>query len=159
MIKRHIVRKRDLFLHLMASGRRNPIILSIIASEMYFRGRIDRLFEYFAWLLMSIIHPERATHITLGIAQIEVSKWIFFGNVRAFRPSLKAVLYFTDPLANYDICDAYLNSNSANYKTSFNQIARYYNGAPRTYYIFVLKQCYEYFLTIETSKIFVKTGS
>lgn len=129
---------------LQRSGRSNPHTLAVMATEVFFRSSLQHLFEYLAWIILSFVWPQRAEKLSVGIAQVQVSHWIRLGFISSSRLSLRTLALFTDPEANYDVSQAFLNSFGYQRTFSLHQIVRVYRGEVRSYHLRVLTECYRF---------------
>ena len=138
-----IARWRETFSILVASGRSDSHVLALIGTELFFKDSVQRALEYAAWALLSLLWPDRAERVSIGISQVQVRHWRNAGLISSSGPRLSTIALFLDPKANYDSAAAYLRMNGVTRHSTLREIARTYRGEVRTYHMKVLAACME----------------
>lgn len=121
---------------LAASGRCEPKILALLATETYFRSTIHRVLEYLYWIVIDAINPARADFISLGISQAQVHHWRRAGIVSQTSLRISTLARFWNPFLNYDVCNFVLSTNMVNTE-NMAVILRAYTGRVTRYHLSV----------------------
>lgn len=142
----HIINK------LTRSGRKNLTVLSLLLVEGYFRPSYIRFLEYIYWILMLLLHSQKANDISLGFAQIKYKYW------KMFCPSMdnwtRHIKEMTCVYANYDNCYSYLRYHYKDFEElGYSKILKTYNGHSTEYYCKLFRK------SIELLKCYLKGGN
>jgi hypothetical protein len=122
---------------LRARGRRDPIVLALLATESFFRPTVWRTFEYFVWAALDSLRFPRANFISVGLSQVQVRHWRRANIISDTTPRLLAIYRFSNPLLSYDACLEFLNEVEV-YPKSAAEIAVCYSGRTTQYHVQVL---------------------
>jgi hypothetical protein len=130
----HLRRRGRLIRSLEAGGLSEPNVLAILTVETFYRPAPYRLLEYVAWLVLSIVRPERVRSMSIGRAQVQLAHWRELGVIDAVRFSLRRFARVRNVETNYEVCRRYLNRNGVLDERDPDVLARVYTGAPRADY-------------------------
>ena len=100
---------RPLAVKLAVGGRTNQSVLALLATESFFRDRIDRMLELASWAFLDMMGAPAAMRISVGLAQVQVRHWRRVSGSRPWR-TIRALRTFSDPRANYDACRDFVAS-------------------------------------------------
>jgi hypothetical protein len=120
------------------TGRTDPWVLAIMATEAYFKRRAGRILEGIAWPVLSVVWPARLATLSVGVAQIQLRHWVSLGQLSGVRftpPRLWRVLSLR---RNYDACAAYLNERAQLDELDVPTAVRLYTGGMNPSYAHVL---------------------
>jgi len=143
MISNHIAKMSPIIIYLVRSGRFNTYVLSLLATETFFRDRLQRMLEFFAWIVLSIFWPSRVSTLSIGVAQVQIRHWISLGFLQSPRPHIRSLMTVLDPKVNYDVCHAYLRKHEVDQTSNMQDIALIYRGAARGHYTLALATCFK----------------
>jgi hypothetical protein len=118
----------------------NCLALALVASEMYFRGQLDRVVEYCLWVALWVIRSKRVAALTIGIAQVSVGQWKQLGFFDSHAPSLQNFRTVTVVKNNYSACVRICALHGLQASSPVPEIAAAYTGAARSYYCSLLRE-------------------
>ena len=127
---------------LAASGRKEPIVIALLATESFFRPSIHRTFESFYWYIMDFVSPKKSEYISVGISQVQVRHWRAAGIISRKTSKVSALMKFYNPLLNYDACRYVVNTTDGNHEEP-EAILHVYTGQTTDYHISIFKQFLE----------------
>lgn len=116
----------------------SPAVLSVIAAEMFFRGSLHRMVEYCTWVALWFINAKRVETLSVGIAQIQLKRWVELGYICSLAPTisnLKAVFSVDN---NYAACHRYLAHLSFSELSDPKQLSKVYSGRARIFHVNVI---------------------
>lgn len=117
----------------------SPTVLSVIATEMYFRGSLHRFLEYCAWLMLWRFDAKRIESLSVGIAQIQLKRWIEMGYISSYSPSYSHFKSVSSVDNNYDACHRYLTQFTSVEPTNSKELSKLYSGRARVFHVKVLE--------------------
>jgi len=117
----------------------SPTVLSVIAAEMYFRGALHRFLEYCAWVMLWCFDAKRVESLSVGIAQIQLKKWIELGYISSYSPSYSHFKSVSSVDNNYDACRRYLSQFASIEQTNSKELSKLYSGRARIFHVKVLE--------------------
>ena len=120
----------------------SPAVLSVIAAEMYFRGSLHRLVEYCAWVVLWFFDAKRVEILSVGIAQIQLKKWLELGYICSFSPSISNLKTVSSVDNNYAACRRYLSHLSYQELTDPKELSEVYSGRARTFHVNVIESAF-----------------
>jgi len=125
---------------LCASRRDDPTNLALLATESFFRDRVDRLLELLGWALLELMGSPKAAFVSVGIAQLQARHWSREKGV-AFVRVLRQLSVFTDPFSNYDECLGFVRRTQSVPQPGLS-LLRYYSGRVTRYHLAVYGDFY-----------------
>ncbi len=131
---------------LLSAGRRNSIIISLLLTEQNFRSPVQRLLEYCAWAILSLVWPRRLESLSVGIGQLKLRHWCNFGLVSGVRFSLHSLCVVSNPVHNYDAIRMFLALNCGTESFDPVQVSNYYTGRARKHYVTILTEHHQWIL-------------
>jgi hypothetical protein len=123
---------------LLASGRKNQVIIALMATESFFRPKLHRLAEVFCWLVLDILHSERSKYISVGISQVQVRHWHSAGIISGSDSRVSIMLKFFSPFQNYDMCKYFIEMSGIQYGRT-ESIVYAYSGKTTKYHSLIFK--------------------
>lgn len=117
----------------------SPAVLSVIATEMYFRGSFHRLIEYCAWVILWFIYPKRLETLSVGVAQIQLYKWVEMGYMNSLSPSYSNFKTVFNIDINYSVCHNLLSNLSFSEVTDPRELSSLYTGQARIFHVKVIE--------------------
>lgn len=144
-LRRHLRNQTPLLQQLIASGRNDAYVLSLLLTESYFRNARQRVREYVVWTVLRFLRKEEAGFVSVGIAQIQVRHWEKYRHLvnTSFLEQLKL---FWNPRSNYDVCHVHLRDYLNGADPSLVSAAAGHVGEAQVYYLSILAQCYSWLL-------------
>ena len=130
----------------------SPATLSVIAAEMYFRSSIHRLVEYFTWILLWYLDSKRVKTLSVGIAQIQLKRWVELGFINSCRPSITNLLCVASVENNYAACHQYLGGMASFEENNSKALSERYSGKARKFHTKVIEAAYEAAVRISLTK-------
>jgi hypothetical protein len=130
----------------------SPAVLSVIATEMYFRNSLFRLAEYFAWIVLWHFYPKRIEILSVGIAQVQIRTWVELGLISSRRPSFSNLWAVANVENNYIACQRYLNQVGSTKEIDPKVLSELYSGKARTFHSNVIATAYEAAVRISLTK-------
>jgi hypothetical protein len=130
----------------------SPAVLSIIATEMYFRNSLYRLAEYFAWIVLWHMNSKKVEMLSVGIAQIQIKLWVELGFIRSCRPSISNLLAVAKVENNYMACQRYLGQVSSSNESNAKMLSELYSGKARIFHSKAIARAYEAAVRISLTK-------
>ena len=127
---------------LVSNGRRDPLVLALLATESFFRPSTHRAFEAVYWLIMNFISPKRSEFISVGISQVQVRHWQVAGIIPRTTSVVSTLMKLYNPLLNYDACRYVISTESRNHEEP-EEILRAYTGQATGYHISVFRRFLE----------------
>lgn len=112
----------------------SPAVLSVIAVEMYFRGSLHRFIEYFVWIVLWHFDANRVETISVGIAQIQLKRWVELGCISSCRPSLSNLKAVSSVQNNYVACRHYLSQVASSETNNPKVLSELYSGKARVFH-------------------------
>lgn len=131
----HLLRVEPLFAHLRAGGRRDPLVLALLAVETFQRPRRERTGEYAAWAVLSRVAPQRVQRLSVGIAQVQLRHWVRLGPLDSSLFSVRNLRAVRSPGCNYDVCAAYLRDALPGDSRALSDVVRAYTGGQSPRYL------------------------
>ena len=126
---------------LLANGRRDPVVIALMATESFFRPALHRGLEGLYWFALDIIAPAKAKYISVGISQVQVRHWQTEGILSHSTSRLSSLFKFYNPLINYDVCIRFLDIFDIQHEQA-EKLMQKYTGKTTKYHINV----FEHFL-------------
>lgn len=130
----------------------SPVVLSIIATEMYFRNSLHRLAEYFAWILLWHLGSKRVETLSVGIAQIQIKRWVELGFIDSFCQSISNIAVVANVEKNYLACLLYLGKIASYEGSDPKVLSELYSGKARVFHSKVIATTYEAAVRISLKK-------
>jgi len=127
---------------LVASGRRDPTVIALLATESFFRPFMHRTFESFYWYIMDFVSPKKSKYISVGISQVQVRHWRAAGIISHKTSKISAFMKFYNPLLNYDACRYVLDTTDGNCEEP-EAILHVYTGRTTGYHISIFRHFQE----------------
>lgn len=121
----------------------SPATLSVIAAEMYFRGSLHRLAEYCAWIVLWHLDSNRVKTLSVGIAQIQLKRWVELGFISSFRPSITNLQRIANVETNYAACHQYLGGIASFEESDSKALSEVYSGKARKFHAKAIEDAYE----------------
>jgi len=128
---------------LLASGRRDSVVIALMATESFFRPVLHRSLEVLYWFVMDIVAHEKAKYISVGISQVQVRHWQTAGIISFSTSRFSTLIKFYNPLINYDACKSFLDIADIRHEQT-EKMMRKYAGKTTRYHILI----FEHFLKV-----------
>lgn len=130
----------------------SPATLSVIATEMYFRSSIHRFLEYCAWIVLWYLDSQRVKTLSVGIAQIQLKRWVGLGFISSCRPSITNLQCVASVENNYAACHQYLGGIASFEENNAKALSELYSGKARKYHTKAIEAAYEAAVSISLTK-------
>jgi hypothetical protein len=135
-----VIEKDILFLSTRLRNRRlSPVVLSVIASEMYFRRPLHRLLEYLAWVILWGVGSKRIETLSVGIAQVQLRTWKQLGYINSCVPSIFNLMVVLNIENNYAACGGVLGRSISLSEMNHRELSRIYLGRARIFHVKVIE--------------------
>ena len=132
----------------------SPATLSVIATEMYFRRAIHRFIEYCAWIILWHLGSKRVNTLSVGIAQIQLKRWVELGFICSCRPSITNLQCVASVENNYSACHRYLRVGTLFEESNSKELSERYSGKARKFHTKTISAAYEVAVSISLTKAF-----
>lgn len=126
---------------LLESGRRDSVVIALMATESFFRPILHRILEGLYWFVMDIFFLEKAKYISMGISQVQVRHWHTAGIISCSTSRVAKLIKFYNPLLNYDACKSFVDIADIRYEQT-EIILHKYTGKTTRYHFSI----FEHFL-------------
>ena len=126
---------------LLASGRNDSVVITIMATESFFRPEPYRILEGIFWFFMDIFSPEKAKYISVGISQVQIRHWQEAGIISNSTSRFSVLSKIYNPLINYDICKVFLDKADIRHRQA-EKLLRIYTGRTTGYHISIFEHFY-----------------
>lgn len=117
----------------LRNGRNDPVVLSLILSEMYFNSHLKRQIEYIAFVFLRIIFKARINRLSIGIAQIQIRYWQQYNYIKDHNVILSLAIVSND-LNNYDLVKEIIKNRLVK-PINYSKLLADYRGESRAYHL------------------------
>lgn len=100
--RKHLRRSREWVQDLLNAGYGRPDIIALLLVETYFRPTWKRFLEYAVLPILRLVANDRAEHLSVGLAQLQLRHWHRVAKNLTLRD-------FENPITNYEACRAHLD--------------------------------------------------
>ncbi len=148
-----IITKDILFISMrIRSQELSPVVLSVIAAEMYFRGPLHRLIEYCSWMVLWCFGAKRMETLSVGIAQMQLRAWRELGYIDSYSPNFAHILAVLSVDNNYAACRCYLARFPSSEMDKSKELSKLYSGRARIFHAKVIEFAFNTAIKISLTK-------
>lgn len=126
----------------LRSHELSPVVLSVIAAEMYFRRPFHRLIEYCYWVVLWCFGAKRIETLSLGIAQMQLRSWRELGYISSYSPNISHIMSILSVENNYAACNAYLACFPSIETAKPHELSKLYAGRARIFHSKVIESAF-----------------
>jgi hypothetical protein len=111
----------------------NCSIIALMLCETHFSSAFKRIVEYFLWFILTIINCEKRFYISVGIGQIQIRHWLFYGLIND-KINVSNFSKFINIVSNYELIEIILVENLI-IDSDDSKLVGIYRGESRAYHL------------------------